>query len=242
MRTQKQIQASRANGARSRGPVTPEGKQISSRNSTFHGLLAETIVLASESKERFLEMLQSYIDDYHPVTATENALVEKMCVARWQQLRIQGIQKACVDQDMSQTIGMSQAIGMVHATASPDAPPAAKAIPSFRNNPEGSSPMQLLLRYDVAADRQFHRALARLLDLQQRKSAVRTQEVPVGRAPGLQPDPRPASPLPVFKRPTLSLPNPAPPSSPARARQAATAASTRSPARAASPPREKSAA
>jgi hypothetical protein len=36
MRTEKQIAASRANGARSRGPVTEEGKGISSRNNYRH--------------------------------------------------------------------------------------------------------------------------------------------------------------------------------------------------------------
>jgi len=35
--------ASRANGAKSKGPVTDQGKLNSSRNSTRHGLLAATI-------------------------------------------------------------------------------------------------------------------------------------------------------------------------------------------------------
>jgi hypothetical protein len=43
MRTQRQIEASRINGAKSRGPVTDAGKQKSSRNSRRHCLYARNI-------------------------------------------------------------------------------------------------------------------------------------------------------------------------------------------------------
>jgi len=43
MRTQRQIEASRINGAKSRGPVTDAGKQKSSRNSRRHCLYAKNI-------------------------------------------------------------------------------------------------------------------------------------------------------------------------------------------------------
>ena len=49
MPTDKQKAASRANGARSRGPKTPEGKARSARNSLNHGLLARAILLEGES-------------------------------------------------------------------------------------------------------------------------------------------------------------------------------------------------
>src|SRR5260370_24591669 len=101
MRTQKQIDASRSNGARSRGPVTERGKKFSARNSVRHGLLASTVVLQSESQERFLDLLKDFMDEFQPATAAQVTLIETMTVARWRQLRIWSSQKNAIDLDMS---------------------------------------------------------------------------------------------------------------------------------------------
>jgi hypothetical protein len=53
-----QIRANQANGAKSKGPVTPEGKQISRANSYKHGLTGAGIVLpereAAEVERRYI--------------------------------------------------------------------------------------------------------------------------------------------------------------------------------------------
>jgi hypothetical protein len=64
-----QIAASPANGAKSRGPKTPEGKLGSSRNSLRHGVLSKTIVLEDESSETFVELLAAPQDEHQPETA-----------------------------------------------------------------------------------------------------------------------------------------------------------------------------
>src|SRR5580698_5412731 len=97
--TPKQIEASRKNGARSRGPITEAGKQNSARNSTRHGLLAQTVVLDEESADRFLDLLTGYMDEHKPSTATQVSLVETMAAARWRQLRVWGAQKTSIDRD-----------------------------------------------------------------------------------------------------------------------------------------------
>jgi hypothetical protein len=76
--TPKQIQASRTNGARSRGPLTTQGKQNSARNSARHNLLAQTVVLEEESTGRFLDLLVSFMEEHQPSTATQVCLVETM--------------------------------------------------------------------------------------------------------------------------------------------------------------------
>jgi hypothetical protein len=88
MPTNKQIAASRANGARSRGPKTPEGKARASRNSTRHGLLARAILLADESRDRFDDLVRLLNASLNPRTTIDELLIGKMAAAHWRQMRI----------------------------------------------------------------------------------------------------------------------------------------------------------
>ena len=100
MRTQKQIETSRANGALSNGPVTEEGKKISSRNSLRHGILADSVVLVGESKVAFMEMMDKLVAELQPITETETALVDELGHARWRQMRVWSVAKASFDKQM----------------------------------------------------------------------------------------------------------------------------------------------
>ncbi|MBV8846722.1 MAG: hypothetical protein JO307_28270 [Bryobacterales bacterium] len=151
MNSPSKIQSARANGARSHGPVTPEGKQKSSRNATRHGLLSNTIVLEGESKERFEELLASLTAELKPRNTTEAALVETMAAARWRHLRVLSIQKAQFD------------IEMAREAAVPSSPVRAAIV--FKKLSDNSRVLDVLLRYEVAFDRQFCRALNMLMKL-----------------------------------------------------------------------------
>jgi hypothetical protein len=96
-RSQKQIDASRLNGAKSHGPVTEEGRLNARRGSWRQHILARTVVLDGESRDRFNELHQSLISEIQPATAIENLLVSRMAVAQWRQLRLWSLEKSTVD-------------------------------------------------------------------------------------------------------------------------------------------------
>ena len=162
MSTPKQIAASRANGAKSKGPVTPQGKRNSSRNRTRHGMFADTIVLEGEDKSQFLEMLEDLFDEHQPRTRTESMLVEVLTAARWRQDRIFGMQKVAFDYDIA------------HCLADVELKPL-RAVLAMRT-PESARSHELLVRYEIALDRQVSRTLLRLHQLQDRRNGGRTMQ------------------------------------------------------------------
>jgi hypothetical protein len=152
MSTPKQIAASRANGAKSKGPATPQGKLVSSRNSTRHGLFAGDIVLEAEHTGRFLELVESLFEEHNPRTPTQRLLVENIAAARWRQWRIWGMQKVAFDYEVA-------------SPSITDNPPL-RAVLAWKNSAGSMRTHELLLRYEIALDRQISRSLVRLLQLQ----------------------------------------------------------------------------
>ena len=96
-RTDAQIEASRVNGAKSQGPITPEGKQRSSQNAVKHGLSARTVVLCNEDHALFEQLEQDYIDSLQPCTVLELHLVQHIAVAEWRVRRAWSIETGIND-------------------------------------------------------------------------------------------------------------------------------------------------
>jgi hypothetical protein len=71
MRTDKQREAARINGAKSRGPKTPEGKAVSCMNAVRRDLLSGTILIPDESDAHFIAIHQQIFDEYRPLTGDE---------------------------------------------------------------------------------------------------------------------------------------------------------------------------
>jgi hypothetical protein len=144
MRTELQIQASRANGAKSHGPQTPEGKQASSRNAMTHGLLSGTVVRRRIGRT-FEALFSAVLEELQPQTPVEHSLVENMTVARWRQLRIRGMEKASMEYEISR-----------RAEASPTpADNATIAALAFRALSDDSRSLKLINRYEARYDRQY---------------------------------------------------------------------------------------
>src|SRR3954469_6619930 len=84
-----QSAASRANGARSHGPATPEGKARSAQNGTRHGLRGSTFtVLPDEDPAAWAALLRGYLARLRPADATELACVERLAACDWREARL----------------------------------------------------------------------------------------------------------------------------------------------------------
>ena len=94
MRTEAQREASRANGAKSRGPKSPEGKAVTKFNGLKHGLRAEQVVLPGEDPAAFEAEKQAWFDDWRPATHTRAVLVERAAIASWKLRRAVGAESA----------------------------------------------------------------------------------------------------------------------------------------------------
>src|ERR1700680_2753121 len=92
----------RANGAKSRGPTTPEGKEKSSRNSLKHGLTAASgnILLDSEDPDEFEEIYNKLLGIHEPARPAEKDLVEEMGVVRWRIRRIRTIEPGLLNAEI----------------------------------------------------------------------------------------------------------------------------------------------
>jgi hypothetical protein len=82
-RSEAQRQASRINGSKSKGPITPTGKDVSKFNGLKHGLRAEHIVLPGENPAEFEAERQAWLHDWNPKSHTRAILVERAAIASW---------------------------------------------------------------------------------------------------------------------------------------------------------------
>ncbi len=83
----------RLNGAKSRGPKTPEGKAISSMNALRHGRRTKRAHAAPHGPE-FEKLLSSLIAQFAPASDAEAALVHQIASAGWQIERWRRIETA----------------------------------------------------------------------------------------------------------------------------------------------------
>jgi hypothetical protein len=91
----RQLFANRDNAKKSTGPVTPEGKAISSQNRTVHGLSGQFRVIAGEDQTAFDRMIDEFMRDEQPIGIAEIELVKKMVESIWLSTRARRYQEAC---------------------------------------------------------------------------------------------------------------------------------------------------
>ena len=103
-RSTAQIAAARANGARSRGPVTEEGMAVSSQNALRHGLCARQVALPRcDDRMAFDELRLGLQAAYRPQDAQEQELVTAIAMAAWQVRRAQDLEMQYWDNAIDET-------------------------------------------------------------------------------------------------------------------------------------------
>jgi hypothetical protein len=98
IRTAAQIEASRRNGARSRGPITEEGKARASRNAIRHGLTAtHHLVLEDEVPGDLDQLIATVTAETGATSEIEARLARRLAIAFWKGERAERIETALFD-------------------------------------------------------------------------------------------------------------------------------------------------
>ena len=92
VRSAKQIDASRRNGAKSKGAVTAAGKKKAAMNALKHGLRSQQFLVVGESLEEFEEHRCALEADFPTKTQVGKLAVEQAVILSWQMRRFPKIQ------------------------------------------------------------------------------------------------------------------------------------------------------
>ena len=183
MSSERRIESSRANGKKSHGPVTPEGKQRASSNSLKHGLTAETLVLSNEKRDEFDRILLGNEAEFTPETETETHLVRELSAAQWRQYRCWAIETTKFDTQMD-----IMEDDLAKKFKKIDEPSRiAFAFDALTEKPG----FNLLMRYENNCRRAYHKALSALQAIRRERSKQQLPaEQPVTSNP---PEPEPTA-------------------------------------------------
>ena len=159
--SEKRIAAARANGAKSRGPKTPEGRlkcAQAASNQCKHNMLADSILLKGESRKSFTAMLEHYYQAFQPRTDPERDIIKKMAVSYWRQMRTWSTAQTQFNQEIGRQ--------------NPTLPTPVKASLAADTLNSESQILQKALRYETAYDRRFRSALRDLELLREFQNSV----------------------------------------------------------------------
>lgn len=157
--SERRRRTARANGAKSRGPVTAAGKARSSRNAVKHGFCSRHI-LPEELPPGFVEQARLLIDELNPSTPLESELAFEMAIASHRMDQLREMEAAAFNAELATLTGLSR--GSALATA-------------FQNL-VASGTLPTLNRYEVAEGNRWNRAFAQFID--GRRSISKKQRVP----------------------------------------------------------------
>jgi hypothetical protein len=171
-------EASRKNGARSRGPRTAEGKARSAQNALKHGLRAEKfVVVGGEDPREFAAFEAALVADLAPEGALQTLLAGRIARAAWRLQRADQIEAELFARQMK---GLFDDGDLGHALI---------------RDGNGARAFDTLLRYRGAAQAELFRTLRTLRALKIEAGQEATPSRPTRPQPEATTDPAP-DPLP----------------------------------------------
>jgi hypothetical protein len=182
-------EASRKNGARSRGPNTAEGEARAAQNALKHGMRAQKyLVLPDEDAAEFGGLEAALVEELAPVGALQAVLARRVAVAAWRLARADRIETELFEERRVADSGLGLAL--------------------IRDG-NGPRSFETLLRYRGAAMAEFWRALRTLKALQAEQAQRAEQALETAAALATHPL-RPAARPPLIHRPRPNEPERSP--------------------------------
>ena len=164
-------EAARLNGAKSRGPITPEGKAISSMNALRHGMCAKSLVLTNEDEVKFQIMRDGYLAHFQPVGEVELDLLEEIISARWRQRRIWTLETALLDLQMDKQVKeIDEQFKRIDETT--------RTAIAFMSLTDTSKSLAQAARHEAMYSRQYRMAMKTLIQIQKERKESNLQNEP----------------------------------------------------------------
>lgn len=125
------------------GPKTPEGKAVSAKNATRHGLLSRDLLLRDERASHLRSLSERLMEELRPVGELELLLVERVVSCVWRLRRALRVEVEVLERDRSDTLtGDDQGLALAWM----------RKLDTLTN----------LNRYEVTLERALYRALHEL--------------------------------------------------------------------------------
>src|SRR5262245_2956980 len=93
MISEARLRANRLNAQKSTGPRTPQGKAVSARNATKHGVFAKQVLLDAENPAGLHALQDELIARYEPIDEVEMGFLEEMAACTWRLRRAWAIER-----------------------------------------------------------------------------------------------------------------------------------------------------
>jgi hypothetical protein len=176
----RKIESARANGAKSRGAHTDQGRQAVALNAVTHGLTAETVVLQNESAEEYQIELLNFLDHFQPQGAPEQHLVRQLAAAGWRLARYTGVESGLLNNKMDQQTGQLQ-------REHPDFSDTQRLAVAFGSLADNGNSLALINRYQARLQNEYQKILKSLSHMQATRRAgevkLRNRANPVSEQP-----------------------------------------------------------